>query len=115
MPSQIFKTSPSINIFFDFLNNNAIKKQNKYILSKPLFKKMRMEKKIVPFYETLKNNYFKSKKYYIERPIIYKNFITVIRQICKYHEIGIVSEIKYSKSKYEINYNIFIPKQLIKT
>ena len=37
----------------------------------------------------------------------YKNFVTIIRQICKYHHIPFTSNIKYSKSKYEIKYFIY--------
>ncbi len=114
MLSQIFKTSPPIELLFELLNDIAVRKQNKYILSKTVFKKGRLEKKIEPFINKIKPHYFKSKKYYSERAILYKNFITIIRQICKYHGVGLISEIKYSKSKYDINYNIFIPKQLIK-
>ena len=45
--------------------------------------------------------------------MIYKNFVTLIRQICKYHHIAFTSVMKYNKSKYEIIYSIFIPEQLI--
>ena len=37
----------------------------------------------------------------------YKNLITIIRQICKYNNIPFTSDIKYSKSKYEITYFIY--------
>ena len=46
---------------------------------------------------------------YVEREMKYKNLITIIRQICRYHHIPFSSNIKYSKSKYEITYSIIIP------
>ena len=36
----------------------------------------------------------------------YKNFVTIIRQICKFNLL-FSSNIKYDKSTYEINYNIY--------
>ena len=39
--------------------------------------------------------------------MIYKNFVTIIRQICKYHHIPFTSSIKYNKSKYDIYYFIY--------
>ena len=39
----------------------------------------------------------------------YKNIITIIRQICKYHHIPFTNRIKYEHSKYEIIYIIYLP------
>jgi hypothetical protein len=113
MSSQIFKNSPPANILFTFLDSVCEKKQNKYILTKAVFKKSQIEKKITPFIELLKPHYFNSKLFYIERPMVYKNFVTIVRQYCKYYDIGMISSIKYNRSKYEIHYSIFMPKQLI--
>ena len=44
--------------------------------------------------------------------MVYKNLITIIRQLCKYHHIAFTSVMKYNKSKYEIVYSIFVPEQL---
>tara|TARA_Y100001935_G_scaffold148419_1_gene122527 strand:- start:1538 stop:1885 length:348 start_codon:yes stop_codon:yes gene_type:complete len=113
MSSQIFKESPPIKILFDFLDGVCEKQKNKYVFSKANFKKAQMEEKIIPFCEKLKEYYYKSKLFYINRTMNYKNFITIIRQLCKYHHIAFTSVMKYNKSKYEIIYSIFIPEQLI--
>ena len=113
MLSQIFKTSPPIEILFDFLGDVCEKKSNKYVFSKASFKKAQLETKIQPFCDKLKPYYYKSKLFYTARSMIYKNFVTLIRQICKYHHIAFTSVMKYNKSKYEIIYSIFIPEQLI--
>ena len=113
MSNQIFKTTPSIKILIDFLDELTTFQNNKYILSKTLFKKAQLTEKIEPFIEKIKPHYFKSKVFYAERKINYKNFVTIIRQMCKAYAIGFVSSIKYSKSKYDIEYNIFMPKKLI--
>ncbi len=113
MPSQIFKDTPPQKILFDFLEAVCEKTNNKYVFSKANFKKAQMEQKIEPFCANLKEYYYKSKLFYITRNMIYKNLITIIRQLCKYHHIAFTSVMKYNKSKYEIVYSIFIPEQLI--
>ena len=55
----------------------------------------------------IKNHYFPSKQNYVTRKMTYKNFITILRQICKYHHIPFTSTIKYDKSTYDISYSIF--------
>ncbi len=113
MPSQIFKTSLPLQILFTFLANTCEKINNKYIFSKASFKKAQLEDKVQPFIDSIKPHYFKSKLFYVTRPIIYKHCITLLRQICKYHHIAFTSAMKYNKSKYEITYSIFIPEQLV--
>ena len=60
---------------------------NQYIFSKEAFKRIKLEKKENDFCDELKNYYFPSKYHYLERDKTYKNFVTIIRQICKYHHI----------------------------
>ena len=112
MSGQISKTTPPLNEMIRFLDEHD-EYNNKYILSKTLFKKAKLNNKIQPFVDLIKPHYYNSKLFYVERKMTYKNFVTIIRQICKLHEIGFISAIKYSKSKYEIKYSIFVPKKSI--
>lgn len=105
--SQIFQKNLPSEYLFNFLDTFCEKKNNKYTLNKASFKKAKLNKSIRPFCEDLKNFYYPSKHHYLEREMIYKNFITIIRQICKYHHLAFTSNIKYFKSKYEIEYFIF--------
>ena len=105
--SQIFQSGFPKSDFFEFINNFCDKNNNQYIFSKESFKRIKMQDSIEPFCNKLKKHYFKSKYYYLEREMNYKNFITIIRQICKFHHIPFTSNIKYSKSKYEIKYFIY--------
>ncbi len=111
MSSQIFKTTPPKKILFDFLEAVSEKTKNKYIFSKATFKKGQLEDKINPFCNRLQEHYYTSKEFYVTRNMTYKNFVTIIRQMCKYHHIAFTSVMKYNKSKYEIIYSIFIPEQ----
>ena len=105
--SQIFKKDYPKTLFFNFLSLFCELNNNQYIFSKEAFKRIKLEKKEDEFCEELKNYYFSSKYHYLERDKTYKNFVTIIRQICKYYHIPFTSDIKYSKSKYEIKYFIY--------
>ena len=105
--SQIIQTPFPKNIFFDFIDQYCEKTINRYVFSKESFKRIKLEDQVKPFCENLKEYYFKSKHHYLDRDQNYKNFITIIRQLCKYHHIPFTSDIKYSKSKYEIKYFIY--------
>jgi hypothetical protein len=106
--SQIFKTSFSNEIIYDFLKEFCDKTKNFYVFSKATFKKIKLQspKKLEEFYENIKPHYFKSKRFYLERDKTYKNFITILRQLTKYHHIPYTSKIIYLKSTYEIKYFI---------
>jgi hypothetical protein len=107
MSSQIFRDSIPKNILFDFLKENATEKSNYYFFTKTHFKASQFNENISPFLEKVKPYYFSSKKTYVTRKMNYKNFVTIIRQICKFNHIAFSSNIKYDNSTYEINYNIY--------
>ncbi len=106
--SQIFQKSIPKKILIDLLTSFCDKKDNYFIFSNTVFKKIKYEpKNLEDFYNLIKPYYFKSKLFYLERDTTYKNFITILRQICKYHAIAYTSKIIYSKSTYEIKYFIY--------
>ena len=71
------------------------------------FKKASFEKAIKPYCATLKEYYYSSKHKYLDKTQNYRSFVTIIRQICKYHHMSFTSKIKYDKSNYEIVYYIY--------
>jgi hypothetical protein len=105
--TQIFKETVPKKLFFDFLKLYCHISNNKFTINKIIFKKYKFENKIKPFFENLEKYYHKSKINYLSRGINYKNFITVIRQICKSNHIPFTSKIKYMNSTYDINYFIY--------
>ena len=105
--SQIFQKNFPKEKLFEFLDKYCNKKKNKFTLNKASFKKAKLDNNVLPFCDDLKKYYYPSKHHYLERDMIYKNFITIIRQICKYHHLAFTSNIRYFKSKYEIEYFIF--------
>ena len=107
MFSQIFKKEYPKEIFFKFLDKYSEKKKNYYYFTKTSFKKAVFNKSIIPFCTTLKEYYYLSKQKYLDKRQTYRSFITILRQICRYHQIPFTSMIKYDKSNYEIVYYIY--------
>ena len=104
--TQNFKRDFSNNCLYTFLKTYCIKKGKDLIFNKISYKKACFNNDIKGFCEYHKPYYYKSKQFYITRNMDYKKFITALRQICKYKNIKITSNISYSKSKHEISYLI---------
>ena len=104
MSNQLFKTEIPKAIFLDFIKKYGNKHKNYYLFSKASFKKARHEKAVEPFCLLLKNYYYLAKQFYVTRFINYRRFITILRQLCRYHRIPLSSKTHYNKSTYEIIY-----------
>lgn len=108
MHSQIFKTIPPISLLYSFLNNAGYIDNNYYLFSKTEYKSATMKDLIEPFMKNIRQYYYHSKLFYINKSHTYKSVATILRQICKVHKIPFNSYIKYSKSAYIITYKILI-------
>jgi hypothetical protein len=107
MSSQIFKKKYPKDKFIEILKTYCDSNDKYLIFSKNSFKKIKLNKQAQPFFNELKDYYYKSKLFYVERNPIYKHFVTVIKQICKHNNIPYNSKILYYKSTYELTYNIY--------
>ena len=103
---QIFKTLFPINTLWEYLQANYEDKQTHFIITKFLYKKTEYTHNLDKFIEALKTYYFVSKRKYVNRPMTYKHFLTIIRQLCNSHNINYTSKLVYDKSSYEIEYCI---------
>ena len=110
MKSQIFKTIIEKDIITNFIKNISLNNGNHLEISKYCFKKIQLlnNNTIKDFYDTIINNYYDAKKKYITCQLTYNSFMTVIRQLCKMHNIHFISKIIYNKSSYEIVYYIYL-------
>ena len=108
MRSQIFRKTFDKQMFIDIIVKYSEKRKNQYIFNNISYKKASFNNDIEPFIEFIKGYYYKAKLFYVERKMNYKYFLTILRQICKYHSIPFTSNIKYCNSTYEIQYSIFI-------
>ena len=111
MSNQIFKSEFPNELIFNFLETYAIKNNTKYYLvTKESFKSAEFHEDIEKFCNSIEKYYYNCKKFYVTRKQNYKTFITILRQICKFNHLAFTSKIKYDKSKYEIIYYIYPPK-----
>lgn len=107
--SQLFKYNVDEHYFTQFIIKYCTNiKHNEYKFSLVSYKKAIYDNKIIELLEKIKPCYHKSKRFYIERTMNYKNFLTILRQICTNLSISYSSKILYNKSKYNINYNIYL-------
>jgi hypothetical protein len=106
--SQIFKSSIDKSLLFNFLEKICHKTEKYYLFDINAYKRLSLEKNILSdFCDSLKKHYHKSKIFYIERELNYNKLCTVIRQICNFNSVLFCRKIVYSKSKYDIPYQIF--------
>ena len=108
MTKQIIKKDIPLEILINLLNNISNKNNNYYIINKIAFKKGEYLKLIENFTNSLKEYYFTSKFFYLDRKCTYSSFLTIVRHICKNNNISYISKILYDKSSYEIIYYIYI-------
>ena len=112
--SQNFKKIYNINKFIDIILKYCTnEKKKEYIFSPITYKKLMYNKKLTPFISELKEYYHKSKQFYLNRNITYKNTLTIIRQILNSLCIPYTSKIIYNKSKYNINYIIYLNDEIL--
>ena len=106
--SQIFYKDISSNILYELLDNISDDDQpdNSYRIDRIIFRQLQYNNLIEPFYIRLKEYYYNCKRFYIERLVTYKHFLTIIRHICQYNNIKIVKRVIYCNSKYAIQYFI---------
>jgi hypothetical protein len=107
MLKQIFKKSVPSELLFNLLEKICLKTDTYYFIDLNSYKKMIFHEYHNDFLKELLNYYHASKSYYIEREFTYNSFINIIRQICKSNQIKFNSKIKYSSSKYNIDYLIY--------
>lgn len=108
MVSQIFKKDIPHDFLFNLLEKIALKTEKRYILNHESYKKGLLNNSILDFITQCKDYYFASKQKYLDRKLTYNSFITVVRQICNYNKVTYTSQIKYSKSNYDIEYYIYL-------
>ena len=115
MSSQIYVNGgPPLSLLFTLLEKTCHSQTDKcFIITLASYKKGILTNVIEEFINEIKKYYKKSKMFYVTRKITYKNFLTIIRQLCNLHNIIYTNEIKYDKSTYEIKYQVFLCKSIM--
>ena len=109
MSSQLFRKTVPSNFLIDFLKTNCIRDGEFYVISKVAFRMACYHDRVRPFCENLVDYYHISKQYYVQRQLDYSKFTTILRQLCKVHQLAYTSRIVYNKSSYDILYYITLP------
>ena len=107
MTNQIFRQMIPKEELFKMLDSICHKNEKHYIINNSSYKRGIFKETIAEFIEYCKPYYHTSKQHYLNRKLNYKFFITIIRQICNYHNITYTSQLKYENSTYDIIYYVY--------
>ena len=111
MKHSVFCESIPLAILFSLLEKICPKNaDNFYMVDKNVFRKMLFFDYHKEFLESVEPYYHKSKKYFVNEEFTYNRFVTLIRHICKHHQLHYYNDKKYDRSEYTICY--FISKNI---
>jgi hypothetical protein len=99
----MFKSQIPTQLLVNLFDKNFIKTKDFYIINNISFKKGIYNNTIQEFLEICRKYYHVSKQKYIDKPLTYNSFITVIRQICKYNKI----QYKNEKAIHNLTHSFF--------
>lgn len=100
MNKQVIHSTETFNILLELLTTYCNKENNLYIINNILYKKLIYNNYLQSFLNKLREHYYKSKLNYLDNCNTYNNFITIIRQICKFNSVEYNTRVVYEKSKY---------------
>ena len=102
--SHIFIEKYPLDKLYEFFKENAILQGEKYFFDVNLYRKGIFNKNITNFVNTIEPYYKQQKKFYITRALTYKNFMTILRQLCRSHNIEYTNKVRYINNSYQIEY-----------
>lgn len=114
---QLFKAAVPPHILWDFLQTQSAHTQSAhtqsaqthattYTFTKHHYKVAMFRGLLQPWLLALKPYYHVSKQHYVDRPMTYFNFITVLRQLCHAQkEASYTTDKLYADARYEIVYH----------
>jgi len=109
---QLFIRKISRSEIFDFISNcsvDLIRDDKYYVINETSFKKSVLDGTLQKFCVLICPCYIKSKRGYIENVNTYPHFLTIIRQVCRMHDISINKKRQSSGKKTIHVYHIFNP------
>ena len=107
MLKQIFRENVPISVLMNLLNKVCLKTDKYYLVDLNAYRKVVFHNYYEEFQNDLKDYYHIGKQFYLTRPLSYKSFTNIIRQICKSLSIMFTSQMKYNESNYNIVYFIY--------
>ena len=115
--SQLFKSPVPLVLLIDFLRSCTLRSCTtstlpttslfSFVFDLHAFKRSVFYQTLQPFLDACQPYYFKSKqKYLCPQPLTFVSVATVIRQICRLHQVSFCKHMVYDKSSYEMVYLI---------
>ena len=108
MKSSLFRAKVPKEVLISFLRDVGRKERNGFVIYDELLKRKGREASIAAFLCATMTYYYPSKWHYVRKALDAKTLMTVIRQICKSHNIPVSSKTLYQHSKYTIHYKIIV-------
>ena len=108
MKSSLFRAKVPKELLITFLRDVGQRERNGYVIYDELLKRKGREASISAFLCATMAYYYPSKWYYARKVKNSKSLMTVIRQICKLHNIPVSSRTLYQHAKYTIHYKIIV-------
>jgi hypothetical protein len=84
-----FKRPVTLNILFDLLDKICLLQEKNYVFDMTAYNKMKYLQLDEGFIQTLKEYYLPNNMHYLTKEINFKNFIIIVKQICKYHQLNV--------------------------
>lgn len=109
MSSQTFRRPVPKKILFDLFDQICLKTDKYYLVDMNAYKKMMYMELHKKFVEDVVEYYHAAKQFYVRREMTYNSFVNIVRQICKIDELVAESQVRYTNSKYTIEYLVYIP------
>ena len=111
--NQVFNQHIDCEILYKLLRIiSHVDKNGRYIINRDIYKKMLFHELHFEFIAEMTAYYRPSKLFYINRPLTYNSFTTIVRHICRYGNINFVSKAQYRNTRYYTEYIIY-PDKLI--
>lgn len=109
MSSQTFRRPIPLNIIFGLFDKICLKTDKYYLVDMNSYKKMMYMELNKQFVEDIVEYYHAAKQFYVRREMTYNSFVNIVRQACKINELAIESQVRYTNSKYTIEYLVYLP------
>jgi len=108
MSNQIFRKQVPKQLLFQLLEKVCLKTDKYYLVDVNAFRKIVFHDYYKEFRDDLMDYYHVGKQFYLTRPLSYKSFTNIVRQICKSLSVMFTSQMKYNESNYNIVYFIYV-------